>query len=307
VDLSVQLAPRNSRSLLLSNPVMTASGTFGYGNEYIDLLDIQRLGAIVCKGTTIEPREGNPQPRITETASGILNAIGFQNIGIDALIKDKAPVWATWKVPVIVNITANTIEQFGQLATLLNDVKGVSGLEVNISCPNLTRGGMEFGLEPESAAQVTAAVKKATTLPVIVKLSPNTNRIVDIAAAVAEAGADALTLINTLKGMAIDIYTRKPVLGNVTGGLSGPAIKPVALRMVYDVAGHVQIPIIGSGGIFSGSDAIEFIMAGAAAVQVGSASFANPRASLDILEGISAYMQRENINKISDLAGIARK
>jgi dihydroorotate dehydrogenase (NAD+) catalytic subunit len=284
VDLSVQLAPRNSRSLLLSNPVMTASGTFGYGNEYIDLLDIQRLGAIVCKGTTIEPREGNPQPRITETASGILNAIGFQNIGIDALIKDKAPVWATWKVPVIVNITANTIEQFGQLATLLNDVKGVSGLEVNISCPNLTRGGMEFGLEPESAAQVT-----------------------DIAAAVAEAGADALTLINTLKGMAIDIYTRKPVLGNVTGGLSGPAIKPVALRMVYDVAGHVQIPIIGSGGIFSGSDAIEFIMAGAAAVQVGSASFANPRASLDILEGISAYMQRENINKISDLAGIARK
>lgn len=307
MDLSVQLAPRNSRSLLLSNPVMTASGTFGYGNEYIDLLDIQRLGAIVCKGTTIEPREGNPQPRITETASGILNAIGFQNIGIDALIKDKAPVWATWKVPVIVNITANTIEQFGQLATLLNDVKGVSGLEVNISCPNLTRGGMEFGLEPESAAQVTAAVKKATTLPVIVKLSPNTNRIVDIAAAVAEAGADALTLINTLKGMAIDIYTRKPVLGNVTGGLSGPAIKPVALRMVYDVAGHVQIPIIGSGGIFSGSDAIEFIMAGAAAVQVGSASFANPRASLDILEGISAYMQRENINKISDLAGIARK
>jgi dihydroorotate dehydrogenase (NAD+) catalytic subunit len=307
VDLSVQLAPRNSRGLLLANPVMTASGTFGYGMEYSDLVDIQRLGAIVCKGTTLEPREGNVQPRITETSSGVLNSIGLQNIGVQALIAEKAPIWATWKIPVIVNIAGNTLEEYGLIAERLNNVKGISGLEINISCPNVKCGGMEFGLEPESAAQVTAAVKKATTLPVIVKLSPNTNRVVDIAAAVAAAGADALTLINTLKGMAIDIYTRKPVLGNVTGGLSGPAIKPVALRMVYDIAGTVRIPIIGSGGIFSGSDAIEFIMAGAAAVQAGSASFANPRASLDILDGISAYMQRENINKIADLVGIARK
>jgi len=306
MDLSVNLAPKNSRGLLLANPVMTASGTFGYGTEYGDLVDIQKLGAIVCKGTTLEPRPGNPQPRVTETASGVLNAIGFQNVGVAALIAEKAPVWAGWRVPVIVNITANTIEQFGQLAALLNNVKGVSGIEVNISCPNLKSGGMEFGLEPEAAAQVTAAVKKATSLPVIVKLSPNTHRVVEIAAAVAGAGADALTLINTLKGMAIDIYSRQPVLGNLTGGLSGPAIKPVALRMVYEVAGTVQIPIIGCGGIAAGNDAIEFIMAGATAVQVGTATFANPHASLDVLAGIEQFLRQQNINRIADITGAAK-
>ena len=306
MDLSVNLAPQNSRGLLLANPVMTASGTFGYGTEYGDLVDIQKLGAIVCKGTTLEPRPGNPQPRVTETASGVLNAIGFQNVGVAALIAEKAPVWAGWRVPVIVNITANTIEQFGQLAALLNNVKGVSGIEVNISCPNLKSGGMEFGLEPEAAAQVTAAVKKATSLPVIVKLSPNTHRVVEIAAAVAGAGADALTLINTLKGMAIDIYSRQPVLGNLTGGLSGPAIKPVALRMVYEVAGTVQIPIIGCGGIAAGNDAIEFIMAGATAVQVGTATFANPHASLDVLAGIEQFLRQQNINRIADITGAAK-
>jgi len=307
VDLSVQLAPENSRGLLLTNPVMTASGTFGYGTEYTNLVNIQKLGAIICKGTTLEPRSGNPQPRIVETASGVLNAIGFQNIGVKALITEKAPIWADWKVPVIVNITANTIEEFGQLAGMLDIVKGIGGIEVNISCPNLRGGGMEFGMEPESAAQVTAAVRKATSLPVIVKLSPNTHRIAEIAAAVAGAGADALTLINTLKGMAIDTYLRRPVLGNVTGGLSGPAIKPVALRIVWEVAGTVQIPIIGCGGIVTGMDAIEFIMAGASAVQVGTATFANPHASLDVLAGIEQFLQQQNIDHITDIIGATKR
>jgi len=307
MNLQVQLAPKHPRGLLLANPVMTASGTFGYGTEYSHLFDIQKLGAIVGKGTTLEPRDGNLQPRLAETASGLLNSIGLQNIGVKALIKEKAPIWASWKVPVIVNIAGETIDDYAQLASKLNDVAGISGIEINISCPNIKAGGAEFGAKPEPAATVTAAVKAATSLPILVKLTPNTNDIARIAIAVAEAGADAISLINSLKGMAIDITKRQPLLGNITGGLSGPAIKPVALYMVYEVAGAVDLPVIGCGGITTASDAIEFIMAGASAIQVGTASFSNPRAPLDVLEGIEQFMLKEGVNNLTDLIGAARR
>lgn len=286
---------------------MTASGTFGYGTEDDQLFDIQRLGAIVCKGTTLEPRDGNPQPRLAETASGLLNSIGLQNIGVQALIREKAPIWAGWQVPVIVNIAGETVDQYAQLASNLDGVAGISALEVNISCPNVKSGGAEFGASPNSAAEVTAAVRKSTSLPVLVKLTPNTDDIARVALAVAEAGADAISLINTLKGIAIDITNRRPMLGNITGGLSGPAIKPVALYMVYEVAGVVELPVVGCGGITTASDAIEFLMAGASAIQIGTASFSNPRAPLDILEGIEQFMQREGIKDITELTGAARR
>lgn len=307
MNLSIQLAPKNRRGLLLANPVMAASGTFGYGTEYSHVFDIQKLGAIVCKGTTLEPREGNPQPRLAETSYGLLNSIGLQNIGVRALIKDKAPVWAGWCVPVIVNIAGKTVDDYARLAGELDGVAGVSAIEVNISCPNVKAGGAEFGANPRSAAKVTAAVRAATTLPVLVKLTPNTTDIARVAVAVAEAGADAISLINTLKGMAIDIATRKPFLGSVTGGLSGPAVKPVALYMVYEVAGAVDLPVIGCGGITTGGDAVEFIMAGASAVQVGTANFSNPRAPLDVLEGIERFMEEEGIDSLADLIGVARR
>jgi dihydroorotate dehydrogenase (NAD+) catalytic subunit len=306
-NLSVQLAPKHKPGLLLANPVMTAAGTFGYGTEYSHLFDIQKLGAIVCKGTTLEPRDGNPQPRLVETASGLLNSIGLQNIGVKALIKEKAPIWANWRVPVMVNIAGETVDDYAQLAKELDGVAGISGIEVNISCPNVKAGGAEFGVSPESAARVTAAVKSAASLPILVKLTPNTGDIVGVAAAVAEAGADAVSLINTVKGIAIDIATRRPLLGNSTGGLSGPAIKPIALSMVYEVAGAVELPIIGGGGITTGNDAIEFIMAGASAVQVGTANFVNPRAPLDVLEGIEQFMQKEGIKDIAELIGAGRR
>jgi dihydroorotate dehydrogenase (NAD+) catalytic subunit len=286
---------------------MTASGTFGYGTEYCHLFDIERLGAIVCKGTTLTPREGNPQPRIAETAGGVLNAIGLQNIGVSALIKEKAPVWAGWRVPVIVNIAGETVTQYAELAGRLDGVAGVSALEVNISCPNVTAGGAEFGSEPGPAARVTGAVREATSLPVLVKLTPNTADIVKVARAVAAAGANALTLVNTLRGMVIDIRQRRPLLGNVTGGLSGPAIKPVALSMVYEVAGAVKIPVIGCGGIATASDALEFIMAGASAVQVGTAGFANPKAPLEVVEGIEEFMEKEGVGDITELIGVGRR
>jgi len=306
MDLSVNLAPWSKEGLKLANPVMTASGTSGYGIETDYLFDMQRLGAFVCKGTTLEPREGNPQPRITETASGVLNSIGLQNIGIKALIEEKAPVWAKWKIPVIVNIAGSTVAEYARIASMLDGVPGVSAIELNISCPNIKEGGAEFGADPITAAKVMSTVKASTSLPVIVKLTPNNCDIIEIAKAVAYAGASALTLINTLKGTAIDIYKRKPVLGNITGGLSGPAIKPVALRIVYDVAGIIDIPIIGSGGIMNSTDALEFIMAGASAVQVGVASFANPRAPLSILEGIQNFLELEKIERITDIIGAAR-
>lgn len=306
MNLSIQLAPKHRPGLLLTNPVMTAAGTFGYGTEHSHLFDIQRLGAIVSKGTTLEPRDGNPQPRLAETACGLLNSIGLQNIGVEALIKEKAPTWASWRVPVIVNIAGETIDQYVKIANKLDGVAGIRAIEVNISCPNIKAGGAEFGANPKSAAEVTAAVKSATSLPVLVKLTPNTSDIAEVAMAVAEAGADAISLINTLKGIAIDITKRRPLLGNITGGLSGPAIKPVALYMVYEVAGAIDLPVIGCGGITTASDAIEFIMAGASAIQVGTASFTNPRAPLDVLEGIEQFMEKEGITDITELIGVAR-
>lgn len=307
MELSIQIAPKHKPGLLLANPVMTASGTFGYGTEYGQLFDIQRLGAIVCKGTTLNPREGNPQPRLAETPCGLLNSIGFQNIGVRALIKEKAPIWASWRVPVIVNIAGDTIDDYAKVAGELDGVAGISAIEVNISCPNIKAGGVEFGTNPKSAAEVTAAVKSATSLPILVKLTPNTDDITKMAMAVAEAGADAVTVINTLRGIAIDIAQRKPFLGNIVGGLSGPAIKPVALYMVYQVAGAVDVPVVGCGGITTASDAIEFIMAGASAVQVGTANLTSPRSALDVLEGIEQFMAKEGIKSLSELVGIARR
>ena len=306
MDLSVQLAPKNTRGLILSNPVMTASGTFGYGTEYAHLFDIQKLGAIICKGTTLLPKEGNKQPRITETASGVINSIGLQNIGVKALIKEKAPVWAAWIIPVIVNIAGETIDDYVQVAKELDGVPGISGIEVNISCPNVQSGGAEFGVNPKTAAEVTARVKAATSLPVIMKLTPNTGDVVGVARAVEEAGADAISLINTLKAMAIDINKRKPVLGNITGVLSGPAVKPVALQMVYQVAKVVKIPIIGLGGIATATDALEFIMAGASAVQVGTANFTDLRAPMLVLEGIAQWTAKEGVNSLKEIVGAAQ-
>ena len=306
VDLRVQLAPSHTRGLLLANPVITAAGTFGYGIEYSQLVDIQRLGAIVCKGTTLKPWEGNPQPRLVETASGLLNSVGLQNIGVEAVVKDKAPVWAGWQVPVIVNIAGETVEEYAKVAARLEGVAGISGIEVNISCPNVASGGMEFGTNPKAAAEVTAAVKAVSSLPVMVKLSPNVTDIGEIASAVGEAGADAITLINTVRGMAIDANRDKPVLGNIVGGLSGPAIKPIALYAVYKVAGIVEVPIIGCGGISCADDALEFIMAGASAVQVGTANLTNPQAALDVLDGIEQFMRARGIQSLKDITGIAR-
>ena len=306
IDTRVQLAPGNSKGLLLANPVITASGTFGYGIETEIPFDVNLLGAIVCKGTTLEPREGNPQPRIVETVSGILNSIGLQNIGVERLIKEKAPAWAKLKVPVIVNIAGATIDEYKSVVAKLDGVKGISGIELNISCPNVKQGGMEFGSNPASAAEVTRAVRSATGLPLIVKLSPNVTDICAIALAVCDAGADALTLINTLKGMAIDTNTGKPVLGNVFGGLSGPAIKPVALSIVYRVAKVVKVPIIGCGGVWTASDAIEFFMAGASAVQVGSVTLHNPQAPLEIIQGIVQYLETKKFKSLKDIIGKAQ-
>jgi dihydroorotate dehydrogenase (NAD+) catalytic subunit len=307
MNLSVQLAPKHKEGLILANPVMTASGTFGWGTEYEHPFDIENLGAIVCKGTTLKPREGNPQPRIAETPCGVLNSIGLQNIGVEAVLKEKAPVWAGWRVPVIVNIVGETVEEYGRLASMLDGVAGISGLEVNIGCPNIEAGGVEFGTRPEPAAEVTAAVKRATSLPVMVKLTPNTGDIAEVAKAVENAGADAISLINTLRGMVIDIARRRPLLGNKYGGLSGPAIRPIALHMVYSVAVAVEIPVVGMGGITTSSDALEFIMAGSSAVEVGTANFTNPNAPLEILEGIKQFMKKEGVSDINELIGAGRE
>ncbi len=305
-NLCVQLAPRHPEGLILSNPVMIAAGIAGYGTEYCELTDIQKLGAIVCKGTTLMPKEGNAQPRLVETAGGLLNSVGLENIGVDALIREEAPVWAGWRVPVIVNVAGETIDEYVAVTSKLEGVPGISGIELNISCPNVSAGGMEFGVDPRLAAQVTSAVKAATTLPVIVKLSPNVTDIKEIALAVEAAGADAISLINTLRGMAIDIDQRKPCLGNMVGGLSGPAIKPVALYMVFEAARVVRIPLIGCGGIACVEDALEFIMAGATAVQIGTASLTRPDICLTILEGIERFMLDKGVENFTDLVGVAQ-
>ncbi|MEE9198934.1 MAG: dihydroorotate dehydrogenase [Dehalococcoidia bacterium] len=305
-DLSIELAPFREKGLALRNPVIGASGTFGYGTELEDYIDVQQLGAIICKGVTRYPRDGNPQPRLVETAAGLLNTIGLQNIGVETIVQEKAPVWARWQTSVIVNISGDTVEEYGDIAGVLEGVAGVSGVEVNIGCPNVERGGLEFGIDPQMAAAVTESVRAATSLPMMVKLTPNVTDIVEIARAVAGAGADSVSLVNTFVGMAIDVAKRRPGLSTIMGGLSGPAIKPISLAMVYKVADALDIPVIGIGGIASARDALEFIMAGASAVQVGTASFLNPGACAEVLEGIQDFMRREGIAKLSDLVGVAR-
>jgi len=302
-DLSVQLA----KGLRLENPVMTSSGTFGYGIEYSQLFDIQRLGAIICKGTTLKPREGNPQPRLIETAYGMINSIGLQNVGVKAVIRDKAPIWAKWKVPVLVNLAGDVVEDYGELARELDGVKGVSALEVNISCPNVKAGGAAFGADPGCAAEVVKITKAATSLPLMFKLTPSAPDIVAVAKAVEAAGADAISMVNCYKGMSIDINNRKLVMANGVGGMSGPAIKPLAIALVYQVAGAVKIPVVGLGGIVTAEDALEYIMAGASAIQVGSATFNNPRAALDVLEGIQSFMEKEGIKSLKEIVGAARR
>jgi len=306
-DLQVDLAPRNPRELRLCNPVMVASGCFGYGLEYAAFLDIQRLGAIVCKGTTLRPRAGNPPPRLVETPAGLLNSIGLQNPGVEAVIAEYAPIWAGWEVPVLVNIAGETVEEYGELARRLDEVPGVAGLEVNISCPNVEAGGIAFGREPRMAAAVARAVRRATTLPVLVKLTPQAGDIVAVARAVVEEGADALTLINTVRGMVMDVEAGRPALPRGIGGLSGPAIRPIALAMVYEVAGAVDVPVVGVGGIATASDALEFLLAGASAVQVGTACFVDPQAPLRVLDGLVDWMERKGFSCLAEIIGSGRK
>jgi len=303
--LNVNLAPSHPTGLHLRNPVLVASGTFGYGTEYRDLVDVDRIGAVCSKGITVHPRIGNPTPRIAETPAGMLNAIGLQNIGVDRVVSEMAPLWATWDVPVIVNISGESLDEFEHLASTLDGVPGVAGLELNISCPNITRGGRLFADDPESAAAATRAVRRNTSLPMMVKLSPNVNDIVAIARAVEAEGTDAISLINTLVAMQIDLERRRPRIANITAGLSGPAVRPVAVRMVYQIAQAVSIPIIGIGGVSETDDALEFLMAGATAVQVGTANFVNPRASIEIIDGLDAYVVRHGLSHICDIVGAA--
>jgi len=286
----------------MKTPVMTASGTFGFGTEYSDFVDLNNIGAVIVKGITLKPRAGNAGRRIAETPAGMLNSIGLENPGVDNFLTAILPTISAFDVPIVVNIAGNTVEEYGELAKRL-DVPGVAGLEVNISCPNVKQGGLAFGTSCTAAAEVTAAVRRHTTKPVIVKLSPNVTNIVDIARAVEDAGADALSLINTLVGMAIDITAWRPVLGNVVGGLSGPAVKPVALRMVWQVAQAVKVPVIGIGGIMTAEDAIEFLLAGASAIQVGTANFINPRACVEIAAGIEDYLAGRGLTHVSELVG----
>jgi len=301
ISMSVKIG-----TLKLKNPVMTASGTFGYGGEYADYVDLNKLGAIVVKGLSLKPRAGNPPPRIMETPSGMLNAVGLQNIGVHTFIEEKLPILRKYDTNVIANIYGETYDEYKKVAQKLTSAKGVHALEVNISCPNVRKGGLSFGADPKSAAAVTRKVKEVTDLPVIVKLTPNVTDITAIAAAVEKAGADAISLINTLTGMSVDIFTRRPHLKNVTGGLSGPAIKPVALRMVWQVLQKISIPVIGIGGIMNAEDALEFLILGAKAVQIGTANFINPQATIEIIAGIERYMELNGIKNISKLIGTFR-
>jgi dihydroorotate dehydrogenase (NAD+) catalytic subunit len=297
-DLRVKLGPLN-----LQNPVLTASGTFGYAKEFEPFVNLNRLGGIIVKGISLKPRPGNPPPRIVETACGMLNAIGLENAGVDRFLSGKMPFLRTLTAPLIVNILGDSVDEYFELAARLDGVPGISGLEVNISCPNVKKGGAAFGASPETAAAVTAAVRKATALPLIVKLSPNVADITITAKAVEAAGADAVSLINTLIGMAVNAATRKPRLANIIGGLSGPAVKPVALRMVWQAARAVSIPVIGIGGISTAEDAAEFLIAGASAVQVGTANFYDPSAAEKIIAGLEDYLLRQGEARISDIIG----
>jgi dihydroorotate dehydrogenase (NAD+) catalytic subunit len=298
INLAIEIGP-----LKLKNPVMTASGTFGYGEEYAPYVDLNRLGAIIVKGLSLTPRQGNPSPRIMETPAGMLNAIGLQNVGVKSFIRDKLPYLRQFDTVIIANVYGETIEDYLRVSEILTAADGVHALEINVSCPNVKKGGVAFGTDPDMVAEVTAGVKGVTDLPVIVKLSPNVTDIVVMAKAAEAAGADAVSLINTITGMSVDVEKRIPHLKNVTGGLSGPAIKPIALRMVWQVASQVQIPVIGIGGIMSAADALEFFIVGARAIQVGTANFVEPRATMSIIEGIEAYMKRHHIVDMDDLVG----
>ena len=297
-DMSVNLA-----GIPLRNPVMTASGTFGYGEEFSDYVNLETIGAFVTKGLSLKPRAGNPTPRIVETPGGMLNAIGLQNVGIEAFIAKKVPFVRTVNTPCIANFFGDTVDEYAEMTRRLDGTPEVVALEMNISCPNVKQGGIVFGTDPACAASVVAACRAATKKPLIVKLSPNVSDVVTMARACVDAGADSLSLINTLIGMAIDLKKRRPVLANVTGGFSGPAIKPVALRMVWQVARAVKVPIIGIGGIMNATDALEFILAGATAVQVGTASFINPGAAQTIVEEMEAWMVANGVADIKSLIG----
>ena len=297
-DLSVEIA-----GIRFRNPVMTASGTFGYGEEFASYLDLEKIGAFVTKGMSLNPRAGNPTPRIVETPGGMLNAIGLQNVGIDAFIEKKVPFLRSVNTPAIVNFFGNTVEEYAELAERLDRIPEVAAVEVNISCPNVKHGGIVFGTDPKAAYSVIKAVRDSTIKPVIAKLSPNVTDVVEMAHACVEADADALSLINTLTGMAIDLKKRKPILANITGGFSGPAIKPIALRMVWQVAKAVKVPVIGIGGIMNATDALEFILAGATAVQVGTANFLNPAAAQQIAQEIEQYLVDNGIADIKEMIG----
>ena len=301
VDLRVDLG----RSLVLPNPILVASGTFGYGIEYGDVVDVNRLGGICCKGTTLKARIGNPTPRVTETPGGMLNSIGLQNPGVDAVIEKYAPAWATWRTPVIVNVAGESVRDYVEVARRLDGVPGVAAIELNISCPNVGAGGLQFAIDPGAAGEVTAAVRRATDLPLLVKLSPNVADIRPIARAIADAGADALTAINTLSGIAVAPRRDRPLLGNVYGGLSGPAIKPVALRVVYEAVQAVKIPVVAIGGVTELADVLDFLAVGAVAVQVGTAIFADPALPVRLADELAIECGHRGMATYRDLIGSA--
>ncbi len=289
--------------LELANPVLTASGTFGYGTEYEDFMNVSRLGAVIVKGTTIKPRDGNPYPRMAETPSGMLNAVGLQNKGADYFVRNIYPTVRTLGCPAIVNVSGSTIEDYVAAAEIIDTLQDIPAIELNISCPNVRQGGMAFGVKAESAEAVVSAVRKVYHKTLIVKLSPNVTDITEIARAAESAGADAVSLINTLLGMAIDAESRRPLLSTITGGLSGPAVKPVALRMVWQTSKAVRIPIIGIGGISNATDAVEFLLAGASAIEIGTANFIDPAVSEKVIDGIDAYLNRHGFNTVQEIIG----
>ena len=297
----------NLGGVAMKNPVATASGTCGYGDAYAEFYHPALLGALVTKGISLEPRLGNPTPRIAETPAGMLNAIGLENVGLRVFLSEKLPPLRDQDVTVVVNFFGNTEDEYVRLAETISAVPGVHGLEANISCPNVKAGGIEFGTDPEVAGKLVARIKAVAGKPLWVKLSPNVTDIAAIAQAVEQAGADAISAINTLKGMAIDLDKRQPILANITGGLSGPAIKPVALRMVYEIARVVKIPVVGIGGIVTARDALEFLVAGASAVQIGTASFIDPRAPIQIINGIKNYMREHNIESVQEIIGTLKR
>ena len=299
INLSTQI-----HNITLKNPVMTASGTFGYGEEFADFIDLGRLGGIVVKGTTGQRRQGNAYPRMAETPAGMLNAVGLQNVGVDTFCAEVYPRIKHFDTNILVNVSGSSIEEYCDVAAKIDALDAIPGIELNISCPNVKQGGMGFGTRPEMAAQVVEAVRRVYHKTLVVKLTPNVTSIVDIAKAVESAGADALSLINTLLGMAVDVERRRPMLSTVTGGLSGPCVKPVAVRCVWQVAHAVQIPVIGMGGIVTAADALEFLMAGAKAIEVGTANFLDPRTTVQIVEGLEDYCRRHNIADINEIIGI---